>query len=91
MATMVTLLMGNYQLDMTLAAACDVDVADHCTMEKNTRQGGIVLPPSITVACCCVYVTCGAYCTSAETITRLFDYFVSITLFNSLIRYSNNR
>ena len=41
MATMVTLLMGNYQLDMTLAAACDVDVADHCTMEKNMRQEGV--------------------------------------------------
>ncbi|XP_065915712.1 Golgi apparatus protein 1-like [Dysidea avara] len=49
MATMVTLLMGNYQLDMTLAAACDVDVADHCTMEKNTRQGGGVIACLMTM------------------------------------------
>jgi len=49
MATMVTLLMGNYQLDMTLATACDTDVADNCKMEKNMRQEGDML-------CLCVYL-----------------------------------
>jgi len=42
MATMVTLLMGNYQLDMTLATACDTDVADHCNIEKNMKREGNV-------------------------------------------------
>ena len=42
MATMVTALMGNYQLDMSLATACEIDVADHCTIEKNMRQEGDV-------------------------------------------------
>ena len=40
MATMVKKLMGNYQLDMKLAAACDRDVVDRCSIEKNTREEG---------------------------------------------------
>ena len=40
MAIMVNKMMGNYQLDMALAAACDSDVVDHCSIEKNTRVEG---------------------------------------------------
>lgn len=43
MAIMVNKMMGNYQLDMALAAACDSDVVDHCSIEKNTRvEGGVI-------------------------------------------------
>ena len=31
------------------------------------------------------------YCTSAETIIRLFDYLVGMTLFNLLTHYFNSR
>ena len=40
MAIMVNKMMGNYQLDMALAEACDSDVVDHCSIEKNTRVEG---------------------------------------------------
>ena len=41
MATMVKKLMGNYQLDMALAEACDSDVVDHCSIERNMREEGM--------------------------------------------------
>lgn len=42
MAVMVKKLMGNYQLDMALATACDTDVVDHCSIEKNARKEGMI-------------------------------------------------
>ena len=40
---MVKKLVGNYQLDMTLAMACEKDVVDHCSIEKNMREEGTSL------------------------------------------------
>jgi len=55
MATMVTLLMGNYQLDMTLATACDTDVADHCNIEKNMkREGNVCVEHIQTIVYTCI-------------------------------------
>ena len=59
MATMVTLLMGNYQLDMTLATACDTDVADYCNMEKNMRQEGDMFVCCVCVRACVRVCVCG--------------------------------
>jgi len=71
MATMVTLLMGNYQLDMTLAIACDTDVADYCIIEKNMRQEGNVM-------CVCVRAyMCNAVHTHTCAYAKLIHIYIS--------------
>jgi len=49
MAIMVEKMMGNYHLDMALAEACDKDVTDHCSVEKNIREEGMYLSECMCV------------------------------------------